>query len=73
LVESELHDYEGTTEKLAKVWMPLDEFTVKAMDGLKEGKAQIPVGFDWYQKFNEEEKLETAANLQARYARVHEL
>ena len=48
----------------------MNEFTVKAMDGLKEGKAQIPVGFDWYQKFNEEGKLETAAGMQARYASV---
>jgi chloramphenicol O-acetyltransferase len=70
LVESELHDYEGTSEKLAKIWMPLNEFTAKAMDGLKEGKTQIPVWFDWYQKFNEEGKLEVAVGMQARYASV---
>jgi len=44
LVESELHDQQGTTAKLSKMWMPLDEFTALAMDGLKRGDMQIPIG-----------------------------
>jgi len=44
LVESELHDQQGTTAKLSKMWMPLDEFTTLAMDGLKRGDLQIPIG-----------------------------
>ncbi|PCH33813.1 NAD(P)-binding protein [Wolfiporia cocos MD-104 SS10] len=44
LVESELHDHQGTTPTLAKFWMPLDEFTKLAMEGLQRGDLQIPVG-----------------------------
>lgn len=44
LVESELHDHQGLSETLSKFWMPLEEFTSKTMDGLKEGKTQIPIG-----------------------------
>jgi hypothetical protein len=61
LVESELHDFEGSTDKLSKVWMPLDTFTEKAMEGLKEGKFQIPVGleetFDRFEKGKYEQSL----------------
>jgi len=60
LVESELHDHEGTTEMLSKAWMPLDVFTAQTMDGLKEGKFQIPVGLDAPFKRFEEGKLEQA-------------
>jgi hypothetical protein len=35
---------QGTTAKLSKMWMPLDEFTALAMDGLKRGDIQIPIG-----------------------------
>ncbi|KAJ7462669.1 hypothetical protein B0H11DRAFT_1815674 [Mycena galericulata] len=44
LVESELHDEQGTTPMLSKFWMPLDEYTKKTMDGLKKGGDQIAVG-----------------------------
>ncbi|TRM58434.1 hypothetical protein BD626DRAFT_65425 [Schizophyllum amplum] len=44
LVESELHDAEGTTDSLVKFWMPLSEFTSTVMDGLKEGKIAITAG-----------------------------
>jgi hypothetical protein len=60
LVESELHDHEGTTERLSKYWMPLDTFTNKAMDGLKEGKVQIPVGLDEPFKRFEDGKVDAA-------------
>ncbi|KIM84614.1 hypothetical protein PILCRDRAFT_818191 [Piloderma croceum F 1598] len=55
LVESELHDHQGTTPKLSKIWMPLDEFTVLAMDGLKRGDLHIPIGAvqQRYDKFEE--------------------
>ncbi|KAI5122347.1 hypothetical protein M0805_004105 [Coniferiporia weirii] len=41
LVESELHDQQGTTNRLSKVWMPLDEFTKHAMEGLQRGDVNI--------------------------------
>ncbi|KAH9898056.1 NAD-P-binding protein [Cubamyces lactineus] len=44
LVESELHDHQGTTSALAKAWMPLDEFTKHAMEGLIRGDPQVAVG-----------------------------
>ncbi|THU94844.1 NAD(P)-binding protein [Dendrothele bispora CBS 962.96] len=44
LVESELHDAEGTTERLSKFWMPLDEFTNTVMEGLKKGDTVVAAG-----------------------------
>ncbi|KAL0581208.1 hypothetical protein V5O48_000796 [Marasmius crinis-equi] len=44
LVESELHDADGTTEKLSKQWMPLDEFIPATMEGLKKGEPHIGPG-----------------------------
>ncbi|KAJ6627211.1 hypothetical protein B0H10DRAFT_2292609 [Mycena sp. CBHHK59/15] len=44
LVESELHDEQGTSEMLSKFWMPLDEYTQKTMDGLRKGHAHVAVG-----------------------------
>ncbi|KAI0080238.1 NAD(P)-binding protein [Panus rudis PR-1116 ss-1] len=44
LVESELHDHQGTTPHLSKFWMPLNEFTEKALSGLKRGDIAVPVG-----------------------------
>jgi len=44
LVESELHDEQGTTPALSKFWMPLDEYTGKTMEGLRKGDEQVAVG-----------------------------
>ncbi|KAJ7597236.1 hypothetical protein C8J56DRAFT_742654, partial [Mycena floridula] len=44
LVESELHDADGTTGKLSKFWMPLIEFTEVAMEGLMKGNRHIAAG-----------------------------
>jgi len=44
LVESELHDHQGLREVLSKIWMPIQEFTDKTMDALKQGDSQIPIG-----------------------------
>jgi len=44
LVESELHDHQGTTPRLSKVWMSLEDFTKEALEGLKRGDVEIPVG-----------------------------
>jgi len=44
LVESELHDEQGTTEMLSKFWMPLDEYTKLTMDGLRKGDIHIASG-----------------------------
>ncbi|KAL5494703.1 hypothetical protein ACEPAI_164 [Sanghuangporus weigelae] len=41
LVESELHNHQGTTEALSKNWMPLDEFTKYTMEGLQRGDFNI--------------------------------
>ena len=35
LVESQLHDHQGMSEKLSKFWMPLKDFTEEVMQGLK--------------------------------------
>jgi len=47
LVESELHDHEGTTERLSKVWMPLDEWTKHTIDELlaTDGSGFVTCGF----------------------------
>lgn len=49
---------EGTTERLSKIWMPLDEFTNTVMDGLKRGDPQIAAGMSkkQYEKY-EQDKL----------------
>ena len=46
---------------MSKIWMPLDKFTALAMDGLKNGDLQIPVGAV-KQKYDEFEagKVDTA-------------
>ncbi|KAJ7706474.1 hypothetical protein B0H17DRAFT_631409 [Mycena rosella] len=44
LVESELHDEQGITERLSKFWMPLDEYTRKTMEGLRKGDSHIAAG-----------------------------
>jgi len=52
---------QGATPELSKIWMPLDEFTVLAMDGLKGGDLHIPIGAvkQRYDKF-EEGKVDVA-------------
>lgn len=49
---------ERTTERLSKIWMPLDEFTNTVMDGLKRGDSQIAAGMSkkQYEKY-EQDKL----------------
>ncbi|KAJ6509253.1 hypothetical protein C8R47DRAFT_1097952 [Mycena vitilis] len=44
LVESELHDEQGTTEQLSKFWMPLDQYTKETIDGLRRGDSHIASG-----------------------------
>ncbi|KAI0321685.1 hypothetical protein OF83DRAFT_1161670 [Amylostereum chailletii] len=57
LVESELHDQQGTTERLSKFWMSLDDFTSAVMDdfGKLDGSGFIAIGsakdaFDRFEK-----------------------
>ncbi|KZT75184.1 NAD(P)-binding protein [Daedalea quercina L-15889] len=71
LVESELHDHQGTTPKLSKMWLPLEDFTKEAMEGLKRGDVQIPVGrvkqqWDIFEKG----KLEKSANSMAIFSKA---
>ncbi|KAJ7133749.1 hypothetical protein C8R43DRAFT_1089686 [Mycena crocata] len=44
LVESELHDEQGTTPTLSKFWMPLDEYTKNTVDGLRRGDIHVACG-----------------------------
>ncbi|KAI0756661.1 NAD-P-binding protein [Daedaleopsis nitida] len=44
LVESEIHDHQGTTPQLSQLWMPLEEFIKLTLDDLAAGKSEIPVG-----------------------------
>ncbi|KAF7319908.1 hypothetical protein MKEN_00774200 [Mycena kentingensis (nom. inval.)] len=44
LVESELHDEQGTTPALSKFWMPLDVYTTEAVKGLRAGTSHISAG-----------------------------
>ncbi|KAK7060414.1 hypothetical protein VNI00_001179 [Paramarasmius palmivorus] len=59
LVESELHDAEGTTEKLSKFWMPLSQYIPETVQGLQKGEPQVCSGLAKIavEKF-EKEKLE---------------
>ncbi|CCL98975.1 uncharacterized protein FIBRA_00983 [Fibroporia radiculosa] len=67
LVESELHDHQGTTPALSKFWMPLDIFTEAAVDGLVRGDTYIPVG-DAVRQWNrfEKGKAEESEKMQKR-------
>ncbi|KAG6911814.1 hypothetical protein DXG01_000061 [Tephrocybe rancida] len=64
LVESELHDMYGTTEKLSKFWMPLDEYTRLTMEGLTNGESHIAAGSasDAFKRFDSG-KVELAERL----------
>ncbi|KAF9454887.1 NAD(P)-binding protein [Macrolepiota fuliginosa MF-IS2] len=66
LVESELHDAEGTTEKLTNLWMPLDKYTEVTMQGLRNGDTIISTGGSlvWYDKYDKD-KEGVIAQLQA--------
>ncbi|KAJ6574824.1 hypothetical protein B0H19DRAFT_1125922 [Mycena capillaripes] len=44
LVESELHDEQGTTPALSKFWMPLDQYTKETVDGLRKGQTHVASG-----------------------------
>ncbi|KAJ7176062.1 NAD-P-binding protein [Mycena crocata] len=44
LVESELHDDQGTTSMLSKAWMPLDEYTKHTVEGLRRGDVNVACG-----------------------------
>ncbi|KAK1231842.1 hypothetical protein PQX77_005056 [Marasmius sp. AFHP31] len=55
LVESELHDFEGTSEKLSKFWMPLDQYVALTLEGLQKGEPHVTCGaaataFDRFEK-----------------------
>ncbi|KAH8102477.1 NAD-P-binding protein [Cristinia sonorae] len=68
LVESELHDHQGLTPILSKVWMPLTEFTDKAIAGLLRGDVQIGIGNsgkDWERY--EKGKVEQIAEQEVRF------
>ncbi|KAI0652216.1 NAD-P-binding protein [Trametes meyenii] len=44
LVESELHDHQGTTPALSKFWMPLGEYAKTVIEGLVRGDSEIAAG-----------------------------
>ncbi|KAF8829571.1 hypothetical protein HHX47_DHR3000959 [Lentinula edodes] len=55
LVESELHDAEGTTGALSQFWMPLEEYTKETMEGLQRGVNVVCSGMskNIYEKFEQ--------------------
>lgn len=57
----------GTTEKLSKFWMPLEEYTTKTMEGLEKGDINICTGniLGVFEKF-EKGKDELAEQFQKR-------
>ncbi|TFK57383.1 NAD(P)-binding protein [Heliocybe sulcata] len=61
LVESELHDHQGKSPSLSKMWMPLDKFTEHIMKGLLRGDSFITAGSGekFFSRF-EEGKAEAA-------------
>ncbi|KAG2368232.1 hypothetical protein BDR07DRAFT_1325385 [Suillus spraguei] len=64
LVESELHDFEGTTQRLSNFWLPLEEYTKVTMEGLVRGDPYVLAGMAINQhKQFEEGKLEAATKL----------
>ncbi|KAK7463783.1 hypothetical protein VKT23_005723 [Stygiomarasmius scandens] len=73
LVESELHDAEGTTEKLSKFWMPLDEFMDVVMKGLKKGDTTIAAGIakGHYEQFEEPKEAIVAQSAKLLAERVN--
>lgn len=54
----------GTTEKLSKFWMPLEEYTKVVLEALKRGETYITAGStpDNFKRFDTG-KLELAENL----------
>ncbi|KAG1773129.1 hypothetical protein EDD22DRAFT_767489 [Suillus occidentalis] len=64
LVESELHDFEGTTQRLSNFWLSLEEYTKVTMEGLVRGDPYVPAGMvvEQHKKF-EEGKLEAAMKM----------
>ncbi|KAJ3867629.1 hypothetical protein EV359DRAFT_34032 [Lentinula novae-zelandiae] len=55
LVESELHDAEGTTGALSRFWMPLEEYTKETIEGLRRGVNVVCSGMskNIYEKFEQ--------------------
>ncbi|KAJ4499797.1 hypothetical protein C8R41DRAFT_900171 [Lentinula lateritia] len=55
LVESELHDAEGTTGALSRFWMPLEEYTKETIEGLQRGVNVVCSGMskNIYEKFEQ--------------------
>ena len=57
---------EGTTQRLSKFWIPLEEYTKVTVEGLVRGDPYVPAGrvVDDHKKF-EEGKLELAEKMYA--------
>ncbi|KAG1755084.1 uncharacterized protein EDB91DRAFT_1097192 [Suillus paluster] len=68
LVESELHDFQGTTQRLSNFWLSLEEYTKVTMEGLVRGDPCVPAGgvIEEYKKF-EEGKLEAATQMYGQF------
>ncbi|KAM5533096.1 hypothetical protein V8D89_013239 [Ganoderma adspersum] len=65
LVESELHDHQGLTPALSKIWMPLDQFTKLTMESLIRGDPEIAVGFaaTYFDKFEKGKREQVEQNI----------
>ncbi|KAJ3995125.1 hypothetical protein F5050DRAFT_1808975 [Lentinula boryana] len=71
LVESELHDAEGTTEALSKFWMPLSEYTKETIEGFQRGDNVVCNGMakNAYEQF--EKPKEQMVSEMAKRAATH--
>ncbi|KAJ3984785.1 hypothetical protein F5890DRAFT_1514708 [Lentinula detonsa] len=71
LVESELHDAEGTTEALSKFWMPLSEYIKETIEGFQRGDSVVCNGMakNAYEQF--EKPKEQMVSEMAKRAATH--
>ncbi|KAG1725130.1 hypothetical protein EDB19DRAFT_1710164 [Suillus lakei] len=64
LVELELHDFEGTTQRLSDFWLSLEKYTKATMEGLVRDDPYVPARMvvEQHKKF-EEGELEAATKM----------
>jgi len=59
----------GTTDKLSKFWMPLDQYIGTTVDGLRIERRQSGISADMFKRF-EEGKEEAAAQYMIRRSKM---
>ncbi|KAK2462238.1 hypothetical protein APHAL10511_005734 [Amanita phalloides] len=68
LVESELHDDAGTTNRLSRFWMPIDQYIENTVGGLRKGERVVTcgAGVNIFSRFEEGKEEEAAKLMQFR-------